>query len=214
MQCHEFLEYAGRWMEGEGDPRATAHLDGCPRCRGLIADLNAIRQTAGELEAEIQPPPHVWTGIRIRLEAEGLIREQGRTWAERLAGLFTLAPRPALAGVYLAVVLAAAVLLSFESVNLYDQARGLGVAPPEFAAIQEHLEHARVRTVSTIRQRNPVVAASYRESLNTIDNSILECERMVREDPANELARQYLYGAYQQKAELVAAILERGALGE
>lgn len=214
MQCHEFLEHAGRWMEGEEDPRATAHLDGCPRCRGLIADLNAIRQTARELEAEVPPPPRVWAGIRSQLEAEGVIREPGRTWAERLAGLFALAPRPALAGVYLALVLGAAVLLSFESAHRYDQTRGLGVTPPEFAAIQEHLEHARVRTVSTIRQHSPVVAASYRESLNTIDNSILECERMVREDPANELARQYLYGAYQQKAELVAAIVERGALGE
>jgi hypothetical protein len=36
------------------------------------------------------------------------------------------------------------------------------------------------------------------------------CEKSVREEPENELARDYLYGAYQQKADLLAEMSERG----
>jgi hypothetical protein len=40
------------------------------------------------------------------------------------------------------------------------------------------------------------------------------CEKTVREDPRNEMAREYLYGAYQQKAELLAMMMDRDAAGE
>jgi hypothetical protein len=40
------------------------------------------------------------------------------------------------------------------------------------------------------------------------------CEKSVREEPQNDVAREYLYGAYQQKAELLAMMVERGALGD
>jgi len=46
MQCQGFLEIAERWMEGERNATASAHLDGCPRCRGLMTDLDAVREGA------------------------------------------------------------------------------------------------------------------------------------------------------------------------
>jgi hypothetical protein len=36
------------------------------------------------------------------------------------------------------------------------------------------------------------------------------CEKSVREDPQNEIARDYLYEAYRQKADLLAQMSERG----
>jgi len=39
------------------------------------------------------------------------------------------------------------------------------------------------------------------------------CEKNVREQPENEMAREYLYGAYEQKAELLAAAMDRSTSG-
>jgi len=55
---------------------------------------------------------------------------------------------------------------------------------------------------------------SYRESLRTVEDVIEECEMMIRKDPNDQLAREYLNGAYRQKAELISAIAERSTLGE
>jgi hypothetical protein len=68
------------------------------------------------------------------------------------------------------------------------------------------------RATTTMEVRDPVVAASYRENLAIVEKLIVQCERAVREQPDNSLAREYLYTAWQQKAELVAAMTERGTV--
>ena len=54
------------------------------------------------------------------------------------------------------------------------------------------------------------MTASLHENLAIVDNYITLCEKSVREEPENEVARDYLYGAYQQKADLLAQMTERG----
>lgn len=214
MQCLEFLEHAERWMEGERPADASAHLEGCSQCRGLVADLDAIRNTAHELEVEVEPPPRMWTSIRAQLESEGVIRapRPTPTWAERLADFFPLQPRPALAAAYVALLVVFAALLSFQGGSRLESTVVLPLAQGVSASVRS--PQVAETTVATLHTHDPEVLRSYRDSLNTVDNVIHECEKMVREDPQNELAREYLYGAYQQKAELLAAITERGALGE
>ena len=57
------------------------------------------------------------------------------------------------------------------------------------------------------------VTASIRRNLGIVDNFIAMCEKSVREQPDNEMAREYLYGAYQQKAELLATATSRSMTG-
>ena len=47
MGCNEFLNQLDAWMEGERPAEARAHVRECAHCRGLVADLDAIQQTAG-----------------------------------------------------------------------------------------------------------------------------------------------------------------------
>jgi hypothetical protein len=63
-------------------------------------------------------------------------------------------------------------------------------------------------TISLMANANPAVTASLRKSLAVIDNNIALCEKSVREEPQNEFARDYLYEAYQQKADLIAQVTE------
>jgi hypothetical protein len=53
------------------------------------------------------------------------------------------------------------------------------------------------------------VTASLHKNLEIVDNYISLCENSVREEPENELAREYLYEAYQQKADLLAQLNEQ-----
>jgi hypothetical protein len=49
--------------------------------------------------------------------------------------------------------------------------------------------------------------------LQIVDNFIALCEKSVHEQPDNQMAREYLYGAYQQKAELLATATNRSMPG-
>jgi hypothetical protein len=52
--------------------------------------------------------------------------------------------------------------------------------------------------------------ASLRENLRIINEVIAECQQHLKKHPNDALAREYLAGAYRQKAQLVAAILDSG----
>jgi hypothetical protein len=52
--------------------------------------------------------------------------------------------------------------------------------------------------------------ASLRENLRIINEVIAECQKHLKKHPDDALAREYLASAYQQKAQLVAAILDSG----
>ncbi len=57
---------------------------------------------------------------------------------------------------------------------------------------------------------NSRVDASLRENLKTLNEFIAECEQHLKQNPQDQLAREYLYTAYQQKADLLAAMMESG----
>src|SRR5712671_8233108 len=105
MQCKEVevvLEQEGCLPVPEA---ARAHLAGCNSCRNLVADLTAIIATAHLLPAEVEPPPRVWTSLRVQLEQEGIIRSTAtrsgwlnfseffrpRVWATAAVGLLIVA---------------------------------------------------------------------------------------------------------------------------
>jgi hypothetical protein len=57
---------------------------------------------------------------------------------------------------------------------------------------------------------NPAVQAALRKNLRTVNEFIAECEKHLKKHPQDALAREYLNSAYQQKAELIAALLDSG----
>jgi len=213
MQCNDFSQYAEHWMEGERHPDAAAHVDACPRCRVLVADLEAIQAAATQLvEAEVEPPARVWTAIRAQLKSEGIIRSW--RWQEQLAEMLQVLPRPALAGAYVAFLVVAAVLASFEVRTRREQLAVPSLAQTTLASAQTQLTTVEQHTIRAMHQHNPAVRVSLQDNLAIVDNFIDLCEKSVREQPQNELAREYLYGAYQQKAELLATLMDRGAMAE
>ena len=69
------------------------------------------------------------------------------------------------------------------------------------------------QSIPGFQARDAAVADSIRRNLGIVDNFIAMCEKSVREQPENEMAREYLYGAYEQKAELLATAMNRSTMG-
>ena len=209
MQCKEVevvLEQQGFVPVPEA---ARAHLAGCSSCQGLIADLTAVVATAHLLPAEMEPPLRVWTRLRAQLEEEGLIKgAKTRTaWRRRFSELFG-ARALATAGVG-ALVVAAVVL----------QMRPPASHPTEARNTYENYDDTSL-TLSNDEAHLPSmqlagsskVDVALRQNLDIVDKFIVDCEQRVKEQPGDELARDYLTGAYQQKAELLSVMMERGGV--
>src|SRR5713226_8042045 len=219
MQCQEFDQVFEQQEAAPLPADAAAHLGACGQCRAMVSDLEAIQAVArGMAAAQVEPPERMWVSLRAQLVSEGLIREPAEAvhTAGWLSGWFAGVPRPALAGAYLAFVLAAVGLIVVQSnLRRVEMSRSTPApTPTATAALDSQLTTVERRTISAMRQNNPVVTDSLRKNLDIVDNFIALCEKDVREEPENDVAREYLYGAYQQKAELLAMMVDRGASGD
>ncbi|HUE57588.1 MAG TPA: hypothetical protein VMO76_17250 [Candidatus Udaeobacter sp.] len=209
MQCRDVEAV----VEQEGlaplPAEARAHVAGCQHCQAYLADHNTIVSIAKEFPAEIEPPARVWVSLRTQLALEGIIKdpaslpavEHSSSWKGfgDLFGSRTLAT----AAVGLLIVAAGALQLQHTKVL---------PAPPSdpiFATAHALDEQERDLTNMQLASTSPV-DASLRQSLKQLDEFIADCERRVKEEPRDDLAREYLAAAYQQKAELLSAMMDRG----
>jgi hypothetical protein len=125
-----------------------------------------------------------------------------------------------IAGAFLALVLAAAGALGYLS-NSPQTAIQPQLTPPQESSpvlTADSIFKEEVLTVGNdsmpgLRREDTAVTASIRRNLQVVDNLIAICEKSVREQPDNRMARDYLYGAYQQKAELLATAMNRSTIG-
>jgi len=207
MGCSEFIGQLDAWMEGQRGPVALAHARDCSLCRSFAEDLNVIQSSAAVLTvADPEPPDRIWIALRAQLSEEGLIHETVQavalprpTW---LDGLFAAVPRPALATAYLILLCALALGLTGPS--------GLRTAQSPAFPFSAQLENAERSAVVSVHGSPSAVASSLNHNLAIVDNYIVLCEKSVQEEPNNEIAREYLYQAYQQKVDLIAQMTERG----
>jgi len=207
MQCRDVEEV----LEQEGlaplPDAVRGHVAGCRQCQGYIADLETIVSAAHELPAEVEPPSRVWVALRTQLELEGIIKEpvtaaptaEPVSWWSRFGQLFR---GRALATLTVGAVLAAAAILQLHQPVEPATSNDSGI--PELLNKQE----ADVRNMH-LASTSPV-DATLDQNLREIDGFITDCERHLKQTPQDELAREYLADAYQQKAELLAAMMDRG----
>ena len=210
MQCKEVevvLEQQGFVPVPEA---ARAHLAGCSSCQSLIADLTSIVATAHLLPADVEPPRRVWTSLRLQLEAEGIIRSTPRhSWLPSFSEFFR--PR-ALATATVGLLIAAAAVLQFQHPSAQpSEARNASDTVYQDASLTLSNDEAHLPAMQLVGASG--VDVSLRKNLDIVDKFIVDCEERVKTDPQDDLAREYLTGAYQQKAELISVMMERGGSG-
>ena len=224
MQCEQFEQFLEQQEIGALPEPALAHMESCEACRALTADFGAIHDVAAELGAEdAAPPERVWISLRNQLESEGLIRNLGaapRSAGPARAGWWAVFQRPAVAGAFLGLVLAAAGAVSYLSNIPQTAVQSQRTVPQEASSVpsadsvfKEEVLSVDNDAVPGLQRQDTAVTNSIRRNLRIVDNFIAICEKSVREQPDNQMAREYLYGAYQQKAELLATAMNRNMTG-
>lgn len=209
--CDDFLNQLDAWLAGDRSANAEAHVGGCANCRALSSDMARIEAAARDWAAEeSDPPARVWAALRAQLEEEGVIRARRSGWKSWVGSWMPAVPRPVMAGAYLAALVAIAFGLSGPIRAHHNQELWMQTAQNTEAPLDAQLNSAEQATMLSFPKSNSVVNASLHQSMNIVDNNIALCEKSVREEPENELAREYLYDAYQQKADLLAEMSERG----
>lgn len=224
MKCEQFERILEQQEDGPLPKQAAAHAEECGACRALTADLGAIRDAALELSAgEEAPPERVWISLRNQLEAEGLIREAqpaSRAAEAAHSSWWSVFQRPAIAGAFLAILLAASGAIGFFS-NAPEVSVQSEISPRQEVSatltadnvFKEEILTVGNDSIPGLQRQDTAVTQSIRRNLQLVDNLIAICEKSVREQPDNQMARDYLYGAYQQKAELLATAMNRGMTG-
>ncbi len=230
MQCKD-IELV---LEQEGlEPlpqEARAHLAECRDCRNYVADLISLVDAANKLPAEATPPDRVWISLRAQLEAEGIIRTpedvipaEPVSWWQSIHAYFS---NRVLATAMVGILIVAAAVFQIRSDKSVPPAPPVTTAAtepaprtPEIPATQPTGEFAGtaqalndqepVATGMILASRSPV-DASLRDNLKKVNEFIADCERHLKDNPQDELTREYLSAAYQQKAELLSAMIERG----
>jgi hypothetical protein len=181
---------------------ARDHLAGCSACQSLVEDLTAIVATAHLLPSEVEPPARVWNSLRAQLEQEGIIKSAVGARHGWLHGFADLFRARVLATAAVGVLVIAAVALQVEHPAPATEARNVY----DDAATVLNADEANL---GQMQLGGSVVDVSLRQNLDIVDKFIADCERRVKEEPRDDLAREYLTGAYQQKAELLSAMMER-----
>jgi hypothetical protein len=212
MQCRELEVF----FEEEGlaplSAAARQHLSECHACKHFFDDVTGIVALAHQLPAELDPPEHIWISIRNELVREGTIRGLAGDrvpWWQSFAELFRNRSL-ATAAVAMVMIVVAFLLGSQprDQVRQVQQTQEDPYASTVTALSQQEHDLANMQLAST--GENSAVDTSLRQNLQQVNEFIADCERRVREEPSDELAREYLTNAYQQKAQLLSAMMDRG----
>jgi hypothetical protein len=225
--CEAFSASIGELTDGTlapGErPRVEAHLDQCAACRGLLADLEAIRRDARQLPRATLPPA-LWTRVAERLRSQGV---GGAGFQTGPAGIKTGPSRRA----WLAAAAAVVVLIVGGAIATQMMRRGGAPANPpapspaanapgnagaaglvesveaDLKAAEEHYERAiaGLEKIASADDRalDPQVAATLKKNLEIIDSAIAESRVALRSEPQSAPARESLFEALRRKMSLL-----------
>jgi hypothetical protein len=152
----------------------------------------------------------VWNSLRAQLEQEGIIRSaEPRSWRTSFSEFFR---QRVLATSAVGLLIAAAAALQIERPAAQPtEARNAYDSVYEDTSLTLNNDEAHLPAMQLAGTSD--VDVSLRQNLDIVDKFIVDCEQRVKEQPQDDLAREYLTGAYQQKAELISVMMERGGSG-
>ncbi len=214
MNCTEFQEILSEFFEGGSNDEQKAHLQACPICSGLVADLDLIAREARQLQEFNEPSPRVWNSIEIALRREGLIREPQR-------GPSPVPPVTRRWHLAWLVPVATVVLITF-GILVYQRGprepQSVAQAPAAVSAPVANLQTSKAplnvnnedqQLLEAVGSRSPAVQAQYASNLQNVNAYIRDAEASAQADPNDEEAQQVVMDAYEQRATVYEMALDR-----
>lgn len=210
MNCLEFERILPEVLEGGHTTERQAHLNSCPACSNLLADLKDISVQAKTLADSAEPSPRVWNALEAQLRSEGLIRRPAAVparspWFLRSKTVWLLPVAAALAIVV--------------GIKLYHPA-GAG---EKQQTVTKHIVVAPGQTIrpvssddqqflNTMATRRPARQARYRANMDDANAFIHDAEQALKSNPGDVYAQQMLINAYEQKQMLYDLAVDRSSL--
>jgi anti-sigma factor RsiW len=195
----------------------AAHLDTCPSCRDLEADLRLVRGGARSLDRPVVPST-LWPALAAQLEREGLLAPRAARPARKPWQTYTWMALAAslLAGVGAALVwrahgpvtpASAVVTAPPPAPGNVREARTVEAIEIELRLAAEHYEKAITALeglAAEDRTRiDPAVAEAVERSLGLIDIAIADSREALQRQPGSLVAQSSLFEAYRQKVSLL-----------
>ncbi len=217
MMCQEYDQlgdYVDGALDAAGRASLEAHLATCEGCRALVADFQAIRRAARDLEPLV-PPPSAWTAI-----AAGFERQSRPWWRPGGSGTgFRTVWQPA-AAVVMAVALTTSLTwlggrlapLAAAPPTLARASAGAGASLPALAdadldgaATDYTLAIAGLEQIARDERDalDPDTADVLQVNLTAIDTAIGESRAALQTQPENDLAIASLFEALGRKLALL-----------
>jgi hypothetical protein len=206
-----YTDRLSEYLDGELTPAARAdveaHLRGCPACREVLAELQAVIRRAGSLP---DPPPssNLWPGIEARIAAGARVVP----FAPRRFS-FTL---PQLVAASLALMLLSGSMVWLARLGGTDIPRTAAVDPASLERPieltpakfnDEHYDEAIADLQETLNagraKLDPDTVRILEANLKAIDAAIEQCRLALENDPANVYLNNHLAQAKQRKLALL-----------
>ena len=223
MNCSKYSEAIAEFVDGALDPAQQRdlerHVEGCPACRSLVADLKTIQAAAFTLDRR-ELPPHILPALKARLATEPLPASRGRLLAFPQSRAAIVAWSAAAAAV---LVITTAGLWSVmqpperqdnEQVEAgpVDPSDAVASVQAELRAATRHYENAIKQLEQIAKSDNdaldPQVAAVFQKGVQEIDQAIDEKRAALLEQPTNTDVQEGLFDAMRSKVALLQQTVE------
>jgi hypothetical protein len=212
MTCQDVERRLSRFVDGDLDAdeqaAVSSHLDTCPACRAIAADLTRIRDAARAL-GPVAPPEHIW------LEIAGQMRLSDRPTPADAPAPARRASSPAWQWLGLAAGLVLVTLVAYLVMHLRGTApdattAGNGAATgsvesvaQELSLALEHYDKA-IAQLEVLAKNNDgtidaTTAATLQHNLSVIDQAIAESRAALAADPQSQPALDSLIDALRRK---------------
>jgi hypothetical protein len=222
MSCRDYRDAIAEFVDGALDPARQRdlerHVEGCPVCRALVADLKSIQAAAFTLD-RIELPPHILPALK------------GRLADEPLPSRHRLLAFPRSRAARAAWMAAAAALLVITTAGLWsvlrsperpatEQAQTAPVDPTdaiasltaELQAATKHYENAIQQMEQIAKSDNdaldPQTAALFQKGMQVIDQAIDEKRAALRAEPTSAELQEGLFDAMRSKVALLQQTVE------
>lgn len=209
MTCVELQESL---IENESGNTAAqrAHLQSCPQCSALLADLLVIACAAGDLRAAHEPSARVWKSIEATLRREGIIKSQfGRSLVPFLPGSWNWArwAMPVAAALLIAIGIVVRQHAPSHQLASNDSVFSAATADASIEASIAGLNDADL--LAEVAEQSPALQAQYAENLRHVNEYIRDAKSTLAANPDDDEAHRALLDAYQEKAMLFQLALDR-----
>jgi len=219
MRCRRAQKYISEQVDGILGPGRAAslkrHLEGCPDCRAVLKDFQAMTGRAKGLD-KLTPPDRVWLKIRTGLREERAAAEGRTVGPAGRRPVFSFGSphfRLALASTLALVVVAAGLLywqpwhkaVPIEKAALERQTLDkLNEAEWHYQQAIKALGEAAVAQQGSL---DPQLAQVFRANLEIVDASIQACKQAVLRDPRDLQAQNALLLSYKGKVEILSEMI-------